>query len=118
MVASIFFVCDPSFLVSTHLNVIVRCVSVKLVQSAKSVSGLATMAFYQKPLTYNSQVVGYLQRNYPKDWATIDLLSKQVLKSYSDDEILFGNTNTPDLRGPGVLVQKCVDERAIQSRKN
>lgn len=76
------------------------------------------MAYYLKPLTYNSQVVGYLCRNYPNDWAAIDLLTKQVLKSYTDEEILFGDSNTPDLRGPGVMVQKCVDERAIQSRKN
>ncbi|CAJ1909458.1 unnamed protein product [Cylindrotheca closterium] len=89
-----------------------------LAKSAKSVSGSATMAYYLKPLTYNSQVVGYLCRNYPNDWATVDLLSKQVLKSYKDEEILFGDSNAPDLRGPGFLVQKCVDERAIQSRKN
>jgi hypothetical protein len=76
------------------------------------------MAYFLKPLTYNSQVVGYLVRNFPNDWATIDLLSKQVLGSYQDSEILFGDSNTPDLRGPGRLVQKCVDERAIRSRKN
>eukprot|EP00980_Cylindrotheca_fusiformis_P007523 scaffold1561_cov129-Cylindrotheca_fusiformis.AAC.15 len=84
----------------------------------KSIGNRATMAYFLKPLTYNSQVVGYLVRNYPNDWATIDLISNQVLQSYKDSEILFGDTNTPDLRGPGRLVQKFVDERAIQSRKN
>lgn len=75
------------------------------------------MAYYLKPLTYNSQVVGYLVRNYPQPWATIDLFSKQVLASFSDDEILVGGTNTPDLRASGKMVQKSVDLRAIQSRK-
>jgi hypothetical protein len=76
------------------------------------------MAYYLKPLTYNSQVVGYLARKYPSDWAAIDLVSKDALGTYSDDEILFQKTNTPDLRGPGRLVQKCVDERAIRARAN
>jgi hypothetical protein len=75
------------------------------------------MGYFLKPLTYNSQVVGYLARNYPNDWATIDLLSKQVLGTFKDEEILFGQSNTPDLRESGRLVQKCVDERAILSRK-
>jgi hypothetical protein len=76
------------------------------------------MAYFLKPLTYNSQVVGYLVRKYPNDWATIDLVSKQVLASYTDAEILVPKTNTPDLRGCGKLVQKSVDERAIRARTN
>ena len=76
------------------------------------------MAYFLKPLTYNSQVVGFLVRNYPNKWSTVDLLTKSTLGSYEDSEILFGNTSTPDLRGPGRLVQKCVDNRAILSRKN
>ena len=76
------------------------------------------MAYYQKPLTYNSQVVGYLMRQYPNDWATIDLVSKEVLGSFSDKEILVPGTNTPDLRESGKLVQRSVDQRAIAARKN
>ena len=76
------------------------------------------MAYFLKPLTYNSQLVGYLARNYPKDWAVIDTVSKAVLKTYSDKDILFGKSNTPDLREPGKLVQKSVDQRAIAARKN
>ena len=87
-------------------------------QDQKSVPGTATMGYFLKPLTYNSQVVGYLTRQYPKDWATIDLFSKEVLGSYTDNEILFQQTNSPDLRGPGRLVQKSVDDRAIQARRN
>lgn len=86
------------------------------IQDQKSVSDAATMAYYQKPLTYNSQVVGYLVRKYPKDWTTIDVVSKEVLGIFTDSEILFGKTNTPDLRESGRLVQKSVDERAIRAR--
>lgn len=75
------------------------------------------MGYFLKPLTYNSQVVGYLARKYPNDWTTIDLSTKAVLCTYSDSEILFGKTNTPDLRDPGRRVQKAVDERAIQARQ-
>ena len=63
-------------------------------------------------------MVGYLTRKYPGDWAVIDLLSKGILATYNDSEILYQATNTPDLRGPGRIVQKFVDERAIQARKN
>jgi hypothetical protein len=86
-------------------------------QDPKSVGESATMAFFLKPLTYNSQVVGYLTRSYPSDWTTIDAISKQVLKTYTDAEILVRETNTPDLRESGKLVQKSVDERAIKARK-
>ena len=76
------------------------------------------MAYFLKPLTYNSQLAGYLARSYPSDWTTIDAISKQVLKTYTDAEILVSKTNTPDLRESGKLVQKSVDERAINARKN
>ncbi len=75
------------------------------------------MAYFLKPLTYNSQVVGYLVRNYPCDWTTVDLVTKQILSTYKDSDILFGNTNTPDLRDPGRRVQKAVDDRAIRARQ-
>ena len=75
------------------------------------------MAYFLKPLTYNSQVVGYLTRKYPNDWTLVDLVSNKVLSTYKDSEILFGNSNSPDLRDPGRRVQKAVDERAIQARR-
>ena len=87
-------------------------------QDPKSVGQSATMAYFLKPLTYNSQLAGYLARSYPSDWTTIDAISKQVLKTYTDAEILVSETNTPDLRESGKLVQKSVDERAINARKN
>ena len=82
----------------------------------KSVPGSATMAYFLKPLTYNSQVAGYLLRSYPNDWVTLDATTKKALASFRDDEILVGGSNTPDLRAPGRLVQKSVDDRAIQTR--
>ena len=91
--------------------------SMTLLKDQKSVPGEATMAYFLKPLTYNSQVVGYLARSYPKDWTTIDLATKECLATYSDSDILFGKTNTPDLRNPGKRVQKAVDDRAIQARQ-
>lgn len=86
-------------------------------QDQKSVSNKATMAYYLKPLTYNSQIVGYLTRCYPGKWATIDATSNQILGTFDDDEILVGNTNTPDLREPGKMVQNAVGERAIRARR-
>lgn len=77
----------------------------------------ATMAYFLKPLTYNSQVVGFLQRTYPGAWLTIDGTTKQILNSKDDSEILVQFTNTPDLRDSGRLVQKAVDERAIKARQ-
>ena len=74
------------------------------------------MAYFMKPLTYNSQVAGYLLRQYPGKWTTLDSFSKEVLGTYSDAEILVKGTNTPDLRSSGRLVQKSVDERAIRAR--
>lgn len=82
----------------------------------KSVPGSATMAYYLKPLTYNSMVAGYLIRSYPAKWAIIDTVTKKVLASYSDEEILVKGTNTPDLRNSGRIIQKAVDERAIKER--
>ena len=83
----------------------------------KSVPGDATMAYFLKPLTYNSQVAGFLIREYPGLWTTLDAVTKQELGNYSDKDILFGKSNTPDLRGSVRLVQKSVDERAIQARR-
>jgi hypothetical protein len=74
------------------------------------------MAYYNKPLTYNSQVAGFLIRSYPSLWTVLDAQSKAVLGSFPDGEILVEKTNTPDLRESGRLVQKSVDERAIQAR--
>jgi hypothetical protein len=75
------------------------------------------MAYFFKPLTYNSQVAGYLMRSYPNNWITMDAVSKKVLQSVGDSQILFGGTNTPDLRAAGRLVQKSVDARAIQAMR-
>lgn len=82
----------------------------------KSLPNSATMAYFLKPLTYNSQVVGYLIRSYPSKWAIIDVMTKQVLGSFSDKEILVKGTNTPDLRNSGRIIQRAVDERAIKER--
>ncbi len=86
-------------------------------QDQKSVSVKATMTYFLKPLTYNSQIAGYLIRCYPGKWTTIDAVSKQILGSFDDDEILVGNSNTPDLRESGRLVQKSVYTRAIHARR-
>lgn len=86
-------------------------------KDAKSVSAKATMAYFFKPLTYNSQVAGYLIRSYPSPWTTIDAATNQVLETADDNQILVRNTNTPDLRNSVKLVQKSFDERAIQARR-
>ena len=86
-------------------------------KDTSSIPARATMAYFLKPLTYNSQVVGYLTRAYPGPWTTIDLASKEVLASADDDQILVRGTNTPDLRASGKLVQKVVDDRAIKARQ-
>ena len=82
-----------------------------------SIPGDATMAYFLKPLTYNSQVAGYLIREYPGLWTVLDASTRQALGSFSDEDILFGKSNTPDLRGAVRLVQKSVDERAIRARQ-
>ena len=87
-------------------------------QDLKTIPGSATMAYYLKPLTYNSQVAGYLIRSYPGPWTVLDGTTKDVLGTYDDDEILVEGTNTPDLRGSGRLVQRSVDERAIRARSS
>lgn len=76
------------------------------------------MAYFLKPLTYNSQIAGFLVRSYPSLWTVLDAETKHVLGSFSDDEILVKKTNTPDLRPSGRLVQRSVDERAIRARAN
>ena len=87
-----------------------------------SISGLATMSYYLKPLTYNSQIAGYLIRSYPSLWTVLDssggggVKAAKVLTTYTDKDILVQGTNTPDLRASGKLVQKSVDERAIAAR--
>jgi len=83
-----------------------------------SVSKLATMSYYYKPLTYNSQLAGYVIRSYPSLWTVLDATTQKVLQTYSDEEILFLNSNTPDLRSSGKIVQKSVDERAIAARSS
>jgi len=82
----------------------------------RSVPGGATMAYFLKPLTYNSQIAGYLIRSYPSSWTVLDATTKKVLGTFSDEEILVPQTNTPDLRTSGRMVQKSVDERAIAAR--
>lgn len=75
------------------------------------------MGYFLKPLTYNSQVVGFLTRSYPGKWTTLDAMTKEVLATFNDDTILVRGTNTPDLRESGKLVQKSVDDRAIKARQ-
>ena len=82
----------------------------------RSIPGGATMAYFLKPLTYNSQIAGYLIRSYPSSWTVLDATTKAVLGTFSDEEILVKNTNTPDLRASGRMVQLSVDERAIAAR--
>ena len=77
----------------------------------------ATMGYFLKPLTYNSQVAGFLVRSYPSDWTVLDAVSKEVLSTFSDDEIRVKNTNTPDLRASVKLVQSSADQRAIRARQ-
>ena len=74
------------------------------------------MAYFLKPLTYNSQVAGYLIRQYPGKWTTIDAISKNTLGVFDDEDILVRKTNTPDLRESVRLVQKSADERAIKAK--
>ena len=86
-------------------------------KDTKSVPGDATMAYYLKPLTYNSQIAGFLIREYPSGWTTIDSTTKEVLRIDDDGMILVRGTNTPDLRQSVRLVQKSFDQRAIEARK-
>jgi len=85
------------------------------------------MAYYLKPLTYNSQIAGYLIRSYPGPWTVLGAAASTnsksgaeamtVLETYSDAEILVPQTNTPDLRAAVRRVQKAADERAIAARR-
>lgn len=75
------------------------------------------MAYYLKPLTYNSQIAGYLIRAYPGPWTVLDATGTAVLETYSDAEILVPQTNTPDLRAAVRRVQKAADERALRERR-
>jgi hypothetical protein len=84
----------------------------------KSVSGDATMGYYWKPLTYNSQVAGVLERCYPKPWRVLDAASGNILAEFSDAQILVPETNTPDLRDSVRLVQKAADQRALQKSRS
>ena len=86
-------------------------------KDTKSVKGGATMAYFYKPLTYNSQVAGYLVREYPSSWTAIDAVTTSVLGIFTDEDILVRKTNTPDLRQSVKLVQKCFDQRAIEARR-
>lgn len=76
------------------------------------------MAYYLKPITYNSQTAGCLVRSYPGDWTVFDLANKKALGSFKDSDILFGKSNTPDLRESVKMVQLAFDERAIAARGN
>ena len=75
------------------------------------------MAYFLKPLTYNSQIAGYLIRSWPGPWTVVDAATGKTLATFSDAEILVPQTNTPDLRAAVRLVQKAVDERAIRERQ-
>mmetsp|Transcript_29696 Transcript_29696/g.50620 ORF Transcript_29696/g.50620 Transcript_29696/m.50620 type:complete len:297 (+) Transcript_29696:34-924(+) len=86
-----------------------------LFKDQKSVPESATMAYFLKPLTYNSQVAGFLVRSYPSQWTVLDAQST-VLGTFTDAEILVPKTNTPDLRASVRLVQKSADEKAIRAR--
>eukprot|EP00804_Cyclotella_cryptica_P018937 CCRYP_006443-RA/>CCRYP_006443-RA protein AED:0.40 eAED:0.40 QI:133/1/1/1/1/1/2/344/285 len=87
-----------------------------LFKDPKSIPPYAKMAYYLKPLTYNSQIAGYLIRTYPQPWKVVDVVTNKVLGTFSDAEILVEKTNTPDLRESVRLAQKSVDERAIRAR--
>ena len=86
-------------------------------KDTKSVKQGATMAFYLKPLTYNSQVAGYLVREYPNQWTALDSVTNSVLGTFTDEDILVRKTNTPDLRSSVKLVQKSFDQRAIEAKR-
>jgi hypothetical protein len=75
------------------------------------------MAYYLKPITYNSQIAGYLIRSYPGQWTVLTPTNK-LLASYTDDNILVSGTNTPDLRQSVKIIQKSFDDQAILARSN
>lgn len=88
-----------------------------LAKDQESIPGKATMAYFFKPLTYNSMVSGFFVRSYPGAWTAMDAVTKKSLGTFSDAETLFGDSNAPDLRAAGRLVQKATDDRAIAARR-
>ena len=74
------------------------------------------MAYYLKPLTYNSQIAGYLLRCYPNNWITMSSDDSTILNNANDESILVKGTNTPDLRASASFVSKFVSDRAIRLR--
>jgi hypothetical protein len=101
-------------------------------KTQKSVSAQATMAYYLRPLTYNSQVSGYLLRVYPQPWTTWSAKTGTptkrgstpssstlavVLQTATDRDILVPQTNTPDLRASVKAVQQYVDQQAMAARQ-
>lgn len=87
-----------------------------LAKTPKSIDERATMAYFLKPLTYNSMVAGYLVRAYPRPWTTLGGF-EETLDTVDDATILVAGTNTPDLRASVRLVQKYADEQALQQRR-
>ena len=85
-------------------------------KTPKSVGGQATMAYYLKPLTYNSQIAGWLLRTWPRPWTTLAGNNK-VLQTADDADTLVPATNTPDLRGSVKAVQRYVDQQAMAARE-
>ena len=88
-----------------------------LAKSPKSVTDAALNAFYLKPLTYNSCVVGFLYRAYPSPWRAVDDEGR-VLREFEDGQIRVKGTSTPDLREAVKLCSKAWDERAIAARRS
>ena len=74
------------------------------------------MAYYLKPLTYNSQIAGWLLRTWPRPWTTLAGNNK-VLQTADDADTLVPATNTPDLRGSVKAVQRYVDQQAMAARE-
>ena len=76
------------------------------------------MAYYLKPLTYNSQVAGYLVRAWPGQWTTLEAATGQAVgEPATDAQILVPKTNTPDLRAAVKAIQLAVDKRAMEARQ-
>jgi hypothetical protein len=88
-----------------------------ILKTTKSVPSTATSLYYQKPLTHNSQISGYLLRSYPSPYQVLDPQGR-VLKTYgSEDEVLVRGTNTPDLRDAVKICSAEADRRAIEARR-
>ena len=58
-------------------------ITIKILKDPKSIPPYAKMAYYLKPLTYNSSIYGYLTRQYPKPWTVVDATNK-VLGTFTD----------------------------------